>query len=481
MKFRLLSAACAVMLTILVASPAAGQRPPVPQLVGYVSHEWAADEAAMCVPHVDRALSKVRSHGDRLGFHLGETRDLSRFGRHWQGVQRLSSGGGTHLVLSRSGNEIALVVVRLDSRASDGMRFRSNRLDPTSGAMGATPPEIDRVVAEVRAEPGFDHAGGMQAIGSVLAVPYEDHRASSRVVLYDVRDPARPARLHVLDRSDVRPPSNPGQASSTGIAKLADGRYLLVVGVKSSKILDFYVSTTTSLRDPALRFVWFHTRSGGLVGGFQSLNFVTQCDGTLFLVGTHNTSLPPPQLGDDHVHWYRVSLSGSTVSLEQVGERHAYCHACNFAAAAGVYTDPAGAVMVYAVEHEDGGPLGTVRFEEFRPSRAAAAQIGDAWVELFEDRHFGGHGLILDYADRALAQHDRLDAGRFAGRASAVRWSLPAGWRARLYEHTEPCGGRYLDLRGTGERSDLDAVGLDDATSCVVWLPDQGVTTDTEQ
>ena len=466
------SALTAVLGIVVSGNGAVAQHVPMPRLTGFVSTEWGAAEVNRCIPDVHRGLSAIRTHGDRLGFHPGPTRDVSRFGGHWQGVQRLPADGGRFLAVSRSGNGIGFVVVKMESRSPDGGRFRSNRLEPARQRSQTPPPSTDRVVAEIPGEPGFHHAGGMQVIGSVLVVPYEDHRTASRVVLYDVRDPQRPVRLHVLDHSGVRPPSNPGQASAAGIVKLADGRYLLVVGVHSSKVLDFYVSTTTSLHDPSLRFVWFHTRKGGLVGGFQSLNFVTQCDGTLFLVGTHNTSLPPPQLGQDHFHWYRVGVADGVVQLEEAGERHAFCHGCSFAAGAAVYVDRNGLPYLYAVEHEDGGPQRSVRLEEFRQLPPQATRIADGWVELFEDSEFSGHGLVLDYADRTVGGHDRLEAGGFARKASAARWSLPAGWRVRLYERSAPCGGRHLDLRGTGEHADFGAADLNDAVSCAVWMPD---------
>jgi hypothetical protein len=105
----------------------------------------------------------------------------------------------------------------------------------------------------------------------------------------------RPARLlHAFDRRDLAPPSNPNAASATAIARLADGRYLLIVGVRSSKVLDFYVSEGTSLEAAQLRFHWFRTMAGAVAGGFQNMTLVTQCDGSLFLVGTLNTAVPPP-------------------------------------------------------------------------------------------------------------------------------------------------------------------------------------------
>jgi hypothetical protein len=224
---------------------------------------------------------------------------------------------------------------------------------------------------------GFEHGGGLGAIGRVLVVPYEGR--GSVIALYDMSDPIHPRILHAFDRSGVARPSSPEAASAVGITKLADGRYLMVVGAFSSKVLDFYLSEGTTLLADQIAFRWIHTLRGVVAGGFQNLSLITQCDGTIFLVGTHNTSLPPPALGRDFVRWYRLSNgpagAAGGIAIEAVGSRHMDCSRCNFAAAAGLYVDPAGRLILYATEHGAGGPGGSVEFEEFRASESEAEEL----------------------------------------------------------------------------------------------------------
>lgn len=343
----------------------------VPELRGDVSDAWGADESNPCVPDVGTALSSLEPEGDRLGFHLNGAPDLSRWGRHWQGIQRAAGAGGRYLFLSRSGAGVVLVVVRLGSRpASDG------RLGPDPPMPDGPPPAEDAVVAEVPGEAGRTHAGGIQLIGSVLALPLDGH-GGSEVVFYDVARPSDPRRLAVMDHGDVGPPSDPHQASAAGITRLADGRFLLVIGVHSSKALDFYVSTTTSLRDPALRFERFATETRGIVRGFQSLNLATQCDGAIYLVGTHNNGFPPPSMGRDYVRWYRLERGAEGgVRFLPGGSKHVKCRWCNFGAAGGIYLDPGGGVLVYGAGHTSRGPGGSISVEEFAPAAGAGPPAG---------------------------------------------------------------------------------------------------------
>jgi len=403
-------------------------------------------------------------------------RGLNRLFAHWQGIQRVPGGDGRWLVLSRSRADIGFVTVRLGSRAAGGARFGSNRLDPERDPEATPPPADDAAVRELPAPGGFRHGGGMQMLGQVLVVPFEGGAGHSVVAFYDLADPARPRLLHLMTHEGLPPPSDPGHASAAGVVKLADGRFLLLVGEHSSKVLDFYVSEGSSLDPASLSFRWITTMQGVVTGGFQNMNLVTQCDGALYLVGTHNTSLPPPALGSDMIRWYRlVNGPGGEIAIQPEGNRHLVCRKCNFAAGAGLYVDPAGQLLLYAVAHNDAGPGSSVEFEEFRPVfRGPAEVIGQAWAEFYGGRRF------KDPTFRLEAGPDGTNAGTHAfpdplrDRTTSLRWSVPAGWRLRLYDRSG-CGGRFIDLTGSGESDDLAVLGFDDRLTCARWLPETGV------
>jgi len=455
------------LLGLALLLPALGQAQaapaPVPPLIGYVSTRWNAPDHNRCVPDLSAALAALNTPGDPLGFRRGSARPMDRLFAHWQGIQRLTADGARWLVLSRSGADVGFALVRLESREPGGARFGSNRFGGPRAPLDTPPPEADRIVRELPAPVGHDHGGGMQVIGHVLGVPFE-HGDESVVVFYDLAQPERPRLLMAMERPDLPPPARPGRASAVGIAKLADGRYLLVVGERSSKILTFYVSEGTTL-DVALAFRWIGTRTGTVAGGFQNMNLVTQCDGSLFLVGTHNTSLPPPSLGADLVRWYRLhNTADGQIGIDPVGSRQLHCRRCNFSAGAGLYVDPDGRLLLYAVEHNVGGPDNSIEFEEFRPvSHARATGPAEAWAEFFDDRRWDQLSLRLDGVEMAPTVLP------WVASVTSARWSIPEGWRLRLFDRPA-CTGKSLDLMGTGEVDDLAVLGFDDRLACARWL-----------
>lgn len=313
-----------------------------------------------CVPDVARALGELPHRGRPFGFHLIDEAPLGGFLRHWQGIQRATTAGARHLFLSRSGSGTAVIVVQIASHPGGQGPLAGSR------ARGA-PPAEDRVVARIPFDAGFAHAGGLSLVGGVLAVPM-DSRHGSRVAFYDVDEPEHPRRLGTLEHRGVSRESDTNQASAVGGVRLRDGRYLLVLGVHSSKMLDFYRTRGTSLRDSTLAFEYLGTLLGLDVGGYQNLALMSQCDGTLYLVGTHNTAFPPPSGGWNHVHWYRLLRGpGAMPRLSRGARRRIDCEECNLAAAAGLFLGPAGEVTLYASQFWKEKPGNWVRLEEFGP------------------------------------------------------------------------------------------------------------------
>ena len=327
-------------ILLVLARPSAIPAPgpgPDPWL-GMVATSGGLAAVNRCLPDVNQAFSALEDRGILHGFRYAGRPSLDGVFRHFQGIARLGRDDGTWLAVSRSGSANAVAIL---------------------GPSG--------VVAEIKAPAGLTHAGGIQVMGSVLAVPYEHKQGRSRVVLYDLADPLRPRILYELDRSDVPSPSAPGHASAVALSRLADGRLLMIVGVRSSKVLDFYVSNHADLAAPGLAFIRVGTLEEAIEGRFQSHNLVTQCDGTLFLVGAYNTGFPAPALGHDRLRWYRLDAAwDGGVALVEAGTRKIDCRRCNFAAAAGVFVTGDGELVLYGIEHGGAGPGRTMSYEEFR-------------------------------------------------------------------------------------------------------------------
>ncbi len=340
------------------------------ELRGDTAVAWGAEDGLRCIPDVSTALLRLARRGAPLGFHLAGAESVGGYHRHWQGVQRTGASGETYLFVSRSGSPTAVLIAALASRPSDGGPLGATWSPDTLDQVEGSPPDTDRVVARIPFDSGFVHAGGLALSGTVLAVPM-DGGGRSQVVLFDVDHPERPRRLSSLDHTDAPRPSTGTEASAVALGKLADGRYLLVLGVRSSKILEFYLSNGESLRSDRLEWRRIGIRLGQGVGGFQNLTVLTQCDGVLYLVGTHNTAVPPPSRGRDHVHWYRLGTeSGGRILVQKAGERWLHCTYCNLAAGAGLYVTPSGEVLVYTTGFWTRSPGGWVALEEFIPDTA---------------------------------------------------------------------------------------------------------------
>ncbi len=485
-----------VAATLSTASPAVADD----AFTADTSCRWEANNCNRPVEGLMSQFGSLRDHGDILGFRMGPAPDVT-MSKHWQGVQRLTAGQGRFLAISRSGKHVSFVIVGMSSRNGTGERLRSNRIGRRSALVA--PPVGDRVVTVKGSDDGFDHSGGLQSVGNYLAVGLEDSGTKtcnrfgcktvkpprSKVAFWNVANPQSPRRTGTLDHA-----TGVEGAGTVSIAKLRDGRYLLVVGGTNANTLDFYVSGLgTDLEHP--RFIHTATwRESQLVGGdsefgnYQNLGLVADRSGSLWLIGTHRNSVGG--LGKDFADLFRLERTLRSPRIRKMASRHLYCGfpfgaQCDLDAAGGVYVTPAGRLLLYGTEHDNDGPGGTVKAEEFRtvPHRSSCTDIGDAWVELYDDTDFDGdRSVMIDYLDRNLRDYERYDLVEdFEDKASAARWCLPTGYRYRLFEDKRSCGGRTVDLVGTGspdrDRKFGDSLGVvqkfNDDVSCSRWIEPQ--------
>jgi hypothetical protein len=354
-----------------------------------------AAQAQRAVPDVVGQFKALKHHGEWLGAYVDPRLDLGG-ASHWQGIQRFNGPGVPYLFLTASGNDsddprASLVVIRMGSRDPDGERMRSNRLLRGADTEDTAPPSQDAMVLHVRFN-GYEHAGGMQLAGDILAVPLEERRDDSlpegKVVFFDVSDPEHPEEIGaaVFTR----------KIGVIAFTDLPDGHYLLATTGQDGRVVEFLRSSGTDFRAAGFHFesfdVWDASR---LMNGFwpwqtdadtfkrtsahQMLNFIKQTDGRLFMLGTENTDNWSPVLkGDDVAVLYEVKNFGGNEPIEiiEVEGLHFFCSAsnagdnCNFNAAVGTYVSPTGELILYATTHYSKGPspndVDTVNMAEFR-------------------------------------------------------------------------------------------------------------------
>jgi hypothetical protein len=280
-----------------------------------------------------------------------------------------------------------------------------------------------------------NHPGGLSALGSHVAVSLQGFvencgaaeilgwigieaggctpdSSEPIVQIWDLADPLNPLlrSSYITHENGVEttvnlaggdePPDlftfTPGTSMmAVAITKLADGRFLMVgdPDVPVSQF-EFYVSKGTSLDDPNL---WGDPRRvpdavvpmGSNPPGWQSFNFVTDCNGDLFILGMRGNAGSPGD--EDAVENYKVTIApaapGSSCGTaycatmtraDQVevttihgdlvvhelsdgqGYKHMQCgnnsnnDECDMQSGAGSYVDPNGEVIIYATEFDEG-------------------------------------------------------------------------------------------------------------------------------
>jgi hypothetical protein len=367
-----------------------------------------------CVTNVVGAFQSLPNHSEVMGFYLGahppppfdldigQCGDLlhfeefwSQYHGHWQGVQRLAGAAGAdgrYLIVDRdkvdwSGMDYSgFAVVRLDASQPTGRGpFGSNRV------IGGAPTAGDSVDQTVYISSNHTHPGGIQVIGDFLIVG-----TGPIVWFYDLADPAglqpnEPAMGTLPDRGEY-------SGSTTAMAQLEDGRYLLVISSSDAESVDFYISDepdVLAVPDPSdVSFSRLHRSSNGWNycdnwwawhwDSYQSIDLVTDCSGTLYLVATGNWDLgadcnlscqfgkPCCPDGTNHADLHRIDISGNDIVLTWVAEASFPLdttdpeNGCNFDAAAGVYVDDNHRLYLYCTEHAKNGD-GYVRFRQYGP------------------------------------------------------------------------------------------------------------------
>ena len=491
--------------------------------LGDLSHPSGTVEVNPCVKNVTQSINTLGSRGETLGFNWGANYlPVQGAGtkNHWQGIQRLwlPTLPFPYLIVSSSHRERVLLangeleeisrpghfaVVEMASRANDGGRLRSNRLQFDKLTRHAAPPEMDRIVVAQIASHEFDHPGGMQIVGKYLllssAGSIEHNRDVAHFTLWDLTNPLSPRSVWVSPKWEL-PPNN---ANSVGILRLDDGRYLMLRALSDARTLEFYLLNKNLEDNPAGYLAttgvwdrWYHSELlsesynpdstldlawGDLENivsgvGYQTTNLVTECEtGQIFLIASHGRR-PQGLGGGDYIDAYRVDVprehpnpdvSGEGVVIIKVAQRHMFPSANagerqgDLQAAGGVYVSPSNKLFFYATEHGVTGPSKSVKMIEFSPQvpKSTAATITDAWVELYAEKSFHGRSIVLDYIDRDLRNYaDFSKIEQFDNLAASAIYAIPTGTKLRLYAEKQQEGG-FIELVGTGAVEYLPDLG----------------------
>ena len=215
------------------------------------------------------------------------------------------------------------------------------------------------------------HAGGIQMMGRILAVPLygkmPDGRPRSHVRFYDFSVPTRPTEIREMRIT------RPKKAFAVALAGLPDKRTLAIVW--DDKTLDFYYSRTPGAKKwkpaievPGKRIPKFHQKDQKQ---YQCINLVVDSSSKdFFLVGFHNTNKLSPlstdaifDLGKDYADVYTFPAAfdpAKPVNDGTPGQKFKKVKAIymrsndwysSFNADGGTYITPTGDIYIYGSPH----------------------------------------------------------------------------------------------------------------------------------
>jgi hypothetical protein len=445
---------------------------------GTVSQQDQINDSNPDITDVRSAFRKIQSKGDYMAAWASDHIPGNRYAldpagqdNHFQGIQRLRQGN--YMVISggdpndmQGGPRSHLFIIKTASRSEMG-GWRSNVIKD------GKPPNQDKIIKTIGIDSTLWHAGGISVLGDILAVPIERNNPDpSRIVFFHLNAPENPERFSFeINRPDVK-------ATAVALTKLPNGYFL--AAVLRAEYLDFYLSQSNTIFDGfATKISWsshdVRANEGQErnFGHFQSINFINQTDGRLYLVGMYSTSQVPAITGKNYADLYEVifpdnSVTGSNPTIAvptitKVESKQFDCpkRQCHMAAAAGIHTDPSGVLRIYCAFHWHN--KGVIKFNEFRPAPDSSGpeitSIAEAWIDLYEKDRFRGQTMSLRGNEDA---HTRFEDYRrifvedlaFHNRVSSARFQIPAGFTYRLFKNRDFQGESY-DLRGTGRVEEI--------------------------
>ena len=286
---------------------------------------------------------------------------------HFQGVQRITSSGG-YLALTGS-SDADLFIAQISPVDTGGL----------IGPQPDTPNTYTEVIAHTTA-PRFQnsgHLGGIQATGHWLVGGVENSNSGQASLSFwdtvDVRAP-RLVREHTI---------TDGEASAIAITKMwgFNSKFVMAVGGRGAAVRMFVVENSDvgprleidAVSDRGLLNLGASWPAGPGGEGFQSLNFVAQDNGELFLIGMWGQGETHPEQGTDKAVLYRVNHSNfANFTLTKIAEKVFVCQfegrrQCAFNATGGVFVDAdADRLVVYSSKawrpDDDNSPITFVEF-----------------------------------------------------------------------------------------------------------------------
>jgi hypothetical protein len=238
-------------------------------------------------------------------------------GGHLQGIQAIDTKGGVLAITASSSGYSYMITVNLQN---EELLSVSKLLDSP-----------------------YRHAGGCQAIGSLLIVGIEDNIAKdkSKIVAVQLTGAGSLKNTRVLvNRQGYYKRSTAG---AVGAINTNDGRRIVVAGDWDSKNIDCYAGTAAS--DSLYPVNTLVAPAGSGWPSFQSINLVADTAGRLFMVGF---SLDRSK---NRADLFELDFSGDTFSAKLIYTRYFKCLGkASFRYAAGIGSSAENGLCIYATQ-----------------------------------------------------------------------------------------------------------------------------------
>lgn len=284
------------------------------------------------VNNVQETLDKVSVEMKPVRF-TNKSFDIFTEGGHLQGIQAFKSNGKEYLVATGSSLAYSYyVVVELHKDGNKVVHYK----------------EI--------APPPYNHAGGIQMLGTYLAVGVEDDQEKNRskIIIFDLAIPGETdiTPLAVIEREGMYKETTAGAVGFT----CHDGQYLLAVASWDAKTIDFYRSNLKPLGSPESKFTkvaTWHENTGDRSDwvsrwwpSYQGLNLMVDHKGNIHMLGFYRN-----KDGNFTDHFTVQFGEGQEVQLVKQHTKQYFCvKGAHFRAGGGAYILDENIVAILAVD-----------------------------------------------------------------------------------------------------------------------------------
>jgi len=382
---------------------------------------------------------------------------------HFQGIQRI----GDHIILSgasKRSRHAHLFIARVDRQK----RYSQTALG-TNVLFKVIPlgDSLKEIICISKDE--YWHAGGISLCGDILVIPLEGEIAVngeginvSKIIFYNLKNPIAPVEY---PRSIVRRKQKAGAATVVKLNK----RFLCAVWTDSDqhgKRFDFYLSKSNTIVDgfkksKTVSLDKISDRTGR-VPRFQTIEFVQESDGKLFIIGYLNTRKAAPVFnGRNKCYIYKCDYSLEddklNIALAEVYSREFDDggRQYNMGGATGSYIQKNGNLLLYSAHHwKTKKSIKLAEFDCRLPlAKASIQSIKHAVCECYEHKYFKGRCILL-YGD-IISEIESFKKIKVQGRGfndklSSLRFQLPKTHTIIFYEH-EAFKGKAIKFMGTGK------------------------------